>query len=89
MVMEIRLGKYTRPDTPTLTFPGKSTYDIPLFSRQRGNLHSSLANLHLQSPPRDLSARTIRRGLQQSGLSVRLLLLGLHLTQNHRHLRHQ
>ncbi|GFT22762.1 uncharacterized protein TNCV_1856401 [Trichonephila clavipes] len=36
-----------------------------------------------------LSARTIRRRLQQSGLSARRLLLGLPLTQNHRRLRHQ
>ncbi|GFS74041.1 transposable element Tcb1 transposase [Trichonephila clavipes] len=36
-----------------------------------------------------LSARTIRRRLQQSGLSARCQLLDLPLTQNHRRLRHQ
>ncbi|GFX36116.1 transposable element Tcb1 transposase [Trichonephila clavipes] len=36
-----------------------------------------------------MSARTIRRRLQQSGLSARRSLLGLPLTQNHRRLRHQ
>ncbi|GFU88898.1 transposable element Tcb1 transposase [Trichonephila clavipes] len=36
-----------------------------------------------------VSARTIRRRLQQSGLSARRPLLGLPLTQNHRRLRHQ
>ncbi|GFV18054.1 transposable element Tcb1 transposase [Trichonephila clavipes] len=36
-----------------------------------------------------VSARTIQRRLQQSGLSARRPLLGLPLTQNHRHLRHQ
>ncbi|GFV98323.1 transposable element Tcb1 transposase [Trichonephila clavipes] len=36
-----------------------------------------------------VSARTIRRRLQQSGLSARRSLLGLPLTQNHRRLRHQ
>ncbi|GFY05181.1 transposable element Tc1 transposase [Trichonephila clavipes] len=36
-----------------------------------------------------LSARTIRRRLQQSGLSARRPLLGLPLTQNHRRLRRQ
>ncbi|GFV65332.1 transposable element Tcb1 transposase [Trichonephila clavipes] len=36
-----------------------------------------------------VSARTIRRRLQQSGLSARRLLLGLPLTQNHRRLRRQ
>ncbi|GFX64686.1 transposable element Tcb1 transposase [Trichonephila clavipes] len=35
------------------------------------------------------SARTIRRRLQQSGLSARRPLLGLPLTQNHRRLRRQ
>ncbi|GFW96270.1 transposable element Tcb1 transposase [Trichonephila clavipes] len=36
-----------------------------------------------------VSARTIRRRLQQSGLSARHPLLGLSLTQNHGRLRHQ
>ncbi|GFT11718.1 transposable element Tcb1 transposase [Trichonephila clavipes] len=36
-----------------------------------------------------VSARTIRRCLQQSGLSASHLLLGLPLTQNHRRLRSQ
>ncbi|GFV24988.1 transposable element Tcb1 transposase [Trichonephila clavipes] len=36
-----------------------------------------------------VSARTIRRPLQQSGLSTRRPLLGLPLTQNHRRLRRQ
>ncbi|GFU99149.1 transposable element Tcb1 transposase [Trichonephila clavipes] len=36
-----------------------------------------------------LSARTIRRPLQQSDLSARRPLLGLPLTENHRRLRHQ
>ncbi|GFW88957.1 transposable element Tcb1 transposase [Trichonephila clavipes] len=34
-------------------------------------------------------ARTIRRRLQQSGLSAKRQLLGLPLTQNHRRLRHK
>ncbi|GFX54054.1 transposable element Tcb1 transposase [Trichonephila clavipes] len=38
---------------------------------------------------RRVSARTIRRCLQQSGLSARRPLLGLPLTQSHRRLRHQ
>ncbi|GFT68383.1 transposable element Tc1 transposase [Trichonephila clavipes] len=36
-----------------------------------------------------VSARVIRRRLQQSGLSARCPLLGLSLTQNHRRLRRQ
>ncbi|GFY52670.1 transposable element Tcb1 transposase [Trichonephila inaurata madagascariensis] len=38
---------------------------------------------------KEMSARTIRRRLQQSGLFARRPLLGLPLTQNHRRLRHQ
>ncbi|GFT30324.1 transposable element Tcb1 transposase [Trichonephila clavipes] len=38
---------------------------------------------------RNMSVRTIRRHLQQSGLSTRRPLLGLPLTQNHRRLRRQ
>ncbi|GFW94849.1 transposable element Tcb1 transposase [Trichonephila clavipes] len=37
----------------------------------------------------EVSGRTIRHRLQQSGLSARRPLLGLPLTQNHRRLRHQ
>ncbi|GFV13026.1 transposable element Tcb1 transposase [Trichonephila clavipes] len=37
----------------------------------------------------EVSARTIRHRLQQSGLSARRPLLGLPLTQNHRRLRRQ
>ncbi|GFW24656.1 transposable element Tcb1 transposase [Trichonephila clavipes] len=45
---------------------------------------------HIQSVTHhSVSARTIRRRLQQSGLSARRPLLGLPLTQNHRRLRHQ
>ncbi|GFW73703.1 transposable element Tcb1 transposase [Trichonephila clavipes] len=36
-----------------------------------------------------VSERTIRRSLQQNGLSTRRPLLSVHLTQNHRRLRHQ
>ncbi|GFX35384.1 transposable element Tcb1 transposase [Trichonephila clavipes] len=45
---------------------------------------------HIESVTHHLvSARTIRRRLQQSGLSARRPLLGLPLTQNHRRLRCQ
>ncbi|GFU14894.1 transposable element Tcb1 transposase [Trichonephila clavipes] len=37
----------------------------------------------------EVSARNIRRRLQQSGLSARRPLLGLPLMQNHRRFRHQ
>ncbi|GFS96036.1 transposable element Tcb1 transposase [Trichonephila clavipes] len=45
---------------------------------------------HIESVTYHLvSARTIRRRLQQSGLSVRRPLIGLPLTQNHRRLHRQ
>ncbi|GFW64907.1 transposable element Tc1 transposase [Trichonephila clavipes] len=45
---------------------------------------------HIESATHhSMSAHTIRRHLQQSGLSARRPLLGVHLTQNHRRLRHQ
>ncbi|GFY25015.1 transposable element Tcb1 transposase [Trichonephila clavipes] len=45
---------------------------------------------HIESVPHhSMSARTIRHRLQQNGLSTSRPLLGLHLTQNHRRLRHQ
>ncbi|GFU56059.1 transposable element Tcb1 transposase [Trichonephila clavipes] len=45
---------------------------------------------HIESvTQRSVSARTIRRRLQQSGLSARRPLLGLPLTQNHRRLYRQ
>ncbi|GFY21232.1 transposable element Tcb1 transposase [Trichonephila clavipes] len=45
---------------------------------------------HIESVTHDSeSARTIRRRLQQNGLSAKRPLLGLPLTQNHRRLRHQ
>ncbi|GFX76488.1 transposable element Tcb1 transposase [Trichonephila clavipes] len=44
---------------------------------------------HLPQCTTSMSARTIQRRLQQSGLSARLPLLGLPLTQNHRRYRHK
>ncbi|GFY34807.1 uncharacterized protein TNCV_845021 [Trichonephila clavipes] len=45
---------------------------------------------HIESVThRSVSARTIRRRLQQSGLSASRPLLSLPLTQNHRHIRRQ
>ncbi|GFS90422.1 transposable element Tcb1 transposase [Trichonephila clavipes] len=44
---------------------------------------------HIESVTHSVSARTIRRRLQQSGLTARRPLLGLPLTQNLRHLRRQ
>ncbi|GFV62892.1 transposable element Tc1 transposase [Trichonephila clavipes] len=50
---------------------------------QNAAQHSEHVTHHL------VSARTIQRRLQKSSLSARRPLLGLHLTQNHRHLRCQ
>ncbi|GFU85241.1 transposable element Tcb1 transposase [Trichonephila clavipes] len=45
--------------------------------------------LHIESVTHSVTAHTIRRRLQKSGLSARNPLLGLPLTQNHRRLHHQ
>ncbi|GFV71782.1 transposable element Tcb1 transposase [Trichonephila clavipes] len=54
-----------------------------------GSVTSRTIAQHIESVTHhSVSARTIRRRLQQSGLSARRPLLGLPLTQNHRRLRH-
>ncbi|GFS90808.1 transposable element Tcb1 transposase [Trichonephila clavipes] len=54
------------------------------------SLTSRTVPQHIESVTHhSVSARTIRRRLQQSGLSARPPLLGLRLTQNRRRLRHQ
>ncbi|GFX85436.1 transposable element Tcb1 transposase [Trichonephila clavipes] len=51
---------------------------------------SRIVAQHIESVTHhSVSARTIRRRLQQSGLSARRPLLGLPLTQNHRRLHRQ
>ncbi|GFW29240.1 transposable element Tcb1 transposase [Trichonephila clavipes] len=52
---------------------------------QRGRSHPHQCTIHV----RTVSARTIRRRLQQSGLCARRPLLGLSLKQNHRRLCRQ
>ncbi|GFU88508.1 transposable element Tcb1 transposase [Trichonephila clavipes] len=49
----------------------------------------TIAQLIASVTHHSVSSRTIRRRLQQSGLSARRPLLGLSLTQNHRRLRRQ
>ncbi|GFV35790.1 transposable element Tcb1 transposase [Trichonephila clavipes] len=58
-------------------------YDGPTWSIVSTSVH------HFTLGQANLSARTIRRRLQQSGLSARRPLLGLPLSQNHRCLRRQ
>ncbi|GFY05045.1 transposable element Tcb1 transposase [Trichonephila clavipes] len=58
-------------------------YDEPTWSIASTSVH------HFTREQANLSVRTIRRRLQQSGLCARRPLLGLPLTQNHRRLRRQ
>ncbi|GFT38030.1 transposable element Tcb1 transposase [Trichonephila clavipes] len=54
------------------------------------SIKSRTVSQHIESVTHhSVSARTIRRRLQQSGSSARRPLLGLPLTQNHRRLHHQ
>ncbi|GFX12541.1 transposable element Tc1 transposase [Trichonephila clavipes] len=58
--------------------------------REIGNRVGRNQTTHIESVTHhSVSARTIRRRSQQSGLSARRPLLGLPLTQNHRRLRRQ
>ncbi|GFW29156.1 transposable element Tcb1 transposase [Trichonephila clavipes] len=62
---------------------------VPMAVTDRSVTSRTVAQ-HIESVTyHSVSARTIRRRLQQSGLSARCPLLFLPLTQNYRRLRHQ
>ncbi|GFW26288.1 transposable element Tcb1 transposase [Trichonephila clavipes] len=67
----------------------RSAFDkVSEFDRGRTVTHQD-CGLSLGKSVDALSARTIRRHLQQRGLSARHPLIGLSLTQNHRRLNRQ
>ncbi|GFU71028.1 transposable element Tcb1 transposase [Trichonephila clavipes] len=78
---------------PWLRRPGRREESPDGENLRRALKNRSLGRLEWKGRKDDerrcLSTRTIRRRLQQSGLSARRSLLGLPLTQNHRRLRHQ
>ncbi|UYV78497.1 hypothetical protein LAZ67_16001774 [Cordylochernes scorpioides] len=62
---------------------------LNIFTISISSLARSLIHITNRSTTHSVSARTIRRSLQQSGLSARHPFLRLPLTQNHRRLRRQ
>ncbi|GFT19589.1 transposable element Tc1 transposase [Trichonephila clavipes] len=81
-----RRGRSHPPQCST-SREGRKTVRMTVTDR---SVTSRTVTQHIESVThRSVSVRTIRRRLQQSGLSERRPLLGLLLTQNHRRLHHQ
>ncbi|GFU79434.1 transposable element Tcb1 transposase [Trichonephila clavipes] len=77
----------SHPPQCTTSSEDRQIVRMPVTDR---SVTSRIIPQHIESVTHhSVSANTIRRRLQQSGLSARRPLLGLPLTQNHRHLRHQ
>ncbi|GFT19576.1 transposable element Tcb1 transposase [Trichonephila clavipes] len=84
--MTDRRGRSHPPQCST-SREGRKTVRMTVTDR---SVTSRTVTQHIESVThRSVSVRTIRRRLQQSGLSERRPLLGLLLTQNHRCLHHQ
>ncbi|GFU82284.1 transposable element Tcb1 transposase [Trichonephila clavipes] len=78
-----------RSHPPQCTTSRKDRQKVRMAVTDR-SVTSRTVSQHIESVTHhSVSARTIRRRLQQSGLSARRPLLGLPLTQNHRRLRRQ
>ncbi|GFY16705.1 transposable element Tcb1 transposase [Trichonephila clavipes] len=78
-----------RSHPPQSTFSREDRQIMRMAVTNRSVTSRTLAQ-HIKSiTHHSASARTIRRRLQQSGLSARCPLLGLPMTQNHKRLRHQ
>ncbi|GFW21184.1 transposable element Tcb1 transposase [Trichonephila clavipes] len=83
---KVRRGR-SHPIQCTTSREGRQIVRMAVMDR---SVTSRTVAQHIESVTHhSVSARTIRRRLQQSGLSERRPLLGLHLTQNHRRLRRQ
>ncbi|GFS47178.1 transposable element Tcb1 transposase [Trichonephila clavipes] len=78
-----------RSHPPQCTTPRQDRQIVRMAVTDRSVTSRTVAQ-HIESVTHhSVSARTIQRSLQQTGLSARRPLLGLPLTQNHRRLRHQ
>ncbi|GFW11717.1 transposable element Tcb1 transposase [Trichonephila clavipes] len=81
-----RRGRLHPPQCPT----SREDRQIVRMAVTDRSVTSRTVAQHIESVTHhSVSARTIRRRLQQSGLSARRPLLGLTLRQNHRRLRHK
>ncbi|GFX47807.1 transposable element Tcb1 transposase [Trichonephila clavipes] len=78
-----------RSHPPQCTTSREDRHIVHMAKTDRSVTSRTIAQ-HIESVTHhSVSARTIRRRLQQSDLSARRPLLGLPFTQNHRRLRHQ
>ncbi|GFV92885.1 transposable element Tcb1 transposase [Trichonephila clavipes] len=78
-----------RSHTPQCTTSREDRQIVRMAVTDRSVTSRTVAQHIVSVTHHSVSARTIRRCLQQSGLSARRPLLGLPLTQNHRRLRRQ
>ncbi|GFX25041.1 transposable element Tcb1 transposase [Trichonephila clavipes] len=74
---------------PQCTTSSEGIQIVPMAVTDRSITSRTVAQHNVSVMHHSVSARTIRRRLQQSGLSARRPLLSLPLTQNHRHLHRQ
>ncbi|GFW89060.1 transposable element Tcb1 transposase [Trichonephila clavipes] len=78
-----------RSNPPQCTTSHEDRQIVPMAVPNRSVTSRTIAE-HIESVTHhSVSAHTIRRRLQQTGLSARRPLLGLPLRQNHRRLRHE
>ncbi|GFS92868.1 transposable element Tcb1 transposase [Trichonephila clavipes] len=88
-MQEGTMDRRGRPHPPQCT-PSREDRQIVRMVVMDRSVTSRTVAQHIESVTRhSVSARTIRRRLQQSGLFARRSLLGLPLTQSHRRLRRQ
>ncbi|GFU19493.1 transposable element Tcb1 transposase [Trichonephila clavipes] len=88
-IQEGTTDQHGRSHPPQCT-TSREDRQIVLIAVMDRSVTSRTVEQHIESVTHhSVSARTIRRRLQQSGLFARRPLLGLPLTQNHRRLRHQ
>ncbi|GFV32734.1 transposable element Tcb1 transposase [Trichonephila clavipes] len=79
-----------RSYSPQCTTSREDRQIVRMAVTDRSVTHTAYLAQHIESVTHhSVSARTIRRRLQQSGLSTRRPLLGLPFTQGHRRLRHK
>ncbi|GFW99714.1 transposable element Tcb1 transposase [Trichonephila clavipes] len=88
-MQEGTMNRHGRSHPPQCTTSREDRQIVRMTGTDR-SVTSRTIEQHIESVTHhSVSARTIRRRLQKSGLSARRPLLGLPLTQNHRRLRHQ
>ncbi|GFW26094.1 transposable element Tcb1 transposase [Trichonephila clavipes] len=88
-MQESTMDRRGRSHPPQCTTSREDRQIVRMAETDRSVTSRTVAQYIESVTPHSVSARTIRRRLQQSGLSARRPLLVLPLTQNHRRLRRQ